>query len=156
MAIAMTLQQYLDNYDIDYEVLSHLPTFTSKGAARAAHIPLDRFVKPVVLEDETGYLMALVPATHQIEIGQLSRQLGRRLGLATEREVAMLFKDCEVGAIPPIGEAYGMDVVMDDTLAECPDVYFEGGDHKEVVHITGADFSKMMHASDHGRFSHPV
>src|SRR5512134_3978048 len=97
--------------------------------------------------------MAVVPATHHVRLGQLSRQLGRHLGLATEQELRNLFSDCELGAIPPVGEAYHMEVIMDDSLATCPDIYFEGGDHIDLIHVRHDDFRKLMRHARHGLFS---
>lgn len=156
MAIAITLQNYLDRAGIDYDVLSHTHTNASIDTAKVSHIPSDQFAKSVILEDDDGYLMAVIPATHHIEIGQLSRQLERRLGLATEQELASLFSDCELGAIPPVGEAYQMDMVIDDALQDCSDIYFEAGDHIEVIHMRGDDFQHLMQHSRHGHFSRHI
>jgi Ala-tRNA(Pro) deacylase len=154
MAIATTLKHYLRSNRINYEVVPHNHTFTSTSTAQAAKIPVEKLAKSVVFEDEDGYLMAVIPATHHIEIGQLSRQLGRQLGLATEQELAKLFTDCELGAIPPIGKEYGIDVILDDSLSDYPDVYFEAGDHRDVIHVKGSDFARMMQGAKHGMFCH--
>lgn len=156
MAIAITLQNYLDRSGIHYDVLPHSHTTSSIGTAKATGIPGDDVAKPVILGDENGYLMAVTPATHHIELGQLSRQLERRLGLATEQELASLFADCDLGAIPPIGEAYHLDVVVDDSLNNCSDVYFEAGDHTELIHVRGQDFQKLMQHARHGHFSRRI
>jgi len=156
MAIAITLQEYLDKSGIQYDVLPHAHTETSIDTAQTTHIPPEQIAKSVILEDEDGYLMAVIPASHHIELGQLSRQLERRLGLATEDELAGLFNDCDLGAIPPIGEAYHMEVVMDDSLEKCPDVYFEAGDHTDLIHVRGPAFLQLMQHAHHGHFTRPI
>jgi Ala-tRNA(Pro) deacylase len=157
MAIAMTLKEYLDRLGVEYEVIPHIHTDTSMRSAQEAHVPGDHLAKSVILEDDGGYLMAVLPATHKLEIGRLQKQLNRhRLGLATEQELSSLFDDCEMGAIPPLGEAYGVDVVVDDSLDEMSDVYFEAGDHTDLVHISGEDFHDLMVDAEHGRFSHHI
>ena len=123
------------------------------NTAEAAKVPGDQLAKSIILEDEDGYLMAVLPATHHVEIGRLSQQLNRKLGLATESEIARLFTDCELGAIPPVGEAYGMEMIMEDSLSTCEDVYFEGGDHTDIVHVHGEDFKRLMRTAMHGQFS---
>lgn len=147
MAISPTLQKYLAEHAIAYELLPHSHTATSLNTATAAHIPETNMAKSVILEDENGYLMAVVPATEHVKIRELNQTLHRNMGLATEMELHDLFEDCEVGAIPPIGPAYGMETVVDDSLMQCNDVYFEAGDHEELVHIKGAAFRKLMQAS---------
>ncbi len=156
MAIAASLQRCLIRNGIRYDVVSHTPTSNSMETAQAAHVPGDRLAKSVVLRDEDGYLMAVLPATHRLELGRLYHQLKRPLGLATERELAPLFKDCEAGAIPPVGSAYGMAVIVDDSLMEQPEVYFEGGDHCEVVKVDSKDFYRLVGGAAHGRFSHHI
>ena len=121
------------------------------NSASAAHVPGTYVAKPVILEDEDGYLMAVIPANQHVKIRELNQTLNRNMGLATEWELQKLFSDCEVGAIPPIGQAYGITTVIDDSLLQCPDVYFEAGDHEELVHIKGSSFRKLMQASQHAQ-----
>lgn len=156
MAIAITLQQYLAKKGVHYELVPHPPTPTSLAAAHAAQVPDDRVAKSVILEDEQGFLMAVVPASHRVELGTLYRTLHRNLGLATEPEVVALFQDCEIGAIPAVGTAYGLPVIVDDSLTERPDIYFEAGDHRELIHMDTRQFKKLLPRVKHGRFSHRV
>ena len=67
-------------------------------------------------------------ASHKVDLGAVHRQLDRALGLATDREPVELFKDCEPGALPPLGLAYGIDTILDQSLVDAPDIYFEAGD----------------------------
>ena len=156
MAIAMTLRDYLDKEHIEYDVIEHAHTHCSSETAQAAHIPGCQLAKSVLLEDESGYLMAVIPSTHRVQIGRLHKQLNRNLGLATERELNMLFDDCETGAIPPLAQAYGIDVIFDDAICMNPHVYFEAGDHAELIHVSCDDFQTLMANAQHGRFSKHV
>lgn len=65
----------------------------------------------------------------------------------------LLFPDCTPGAVPPFGEAYGIDTVFDDSISEQADIYFEGGDHATLAHMAGPTFCKLMAHAKHGRFS---
>jgi Ala-tRNA(Pro) deacylase len=109
----------------------------------------------VLLGDASGYLVAVVPASRRVELQSLERQLGRRLVLASESEVQDVFCDCTEGAIPAIGQAYGLEVVWDDCLAACPDVYFEAGDHTDLVRMSGKEFTFLMGRRPHGAISSP-
>ncbi|HEC20778.1 MAG TPA: YbaK/EbsC family protein [Gammaproteobacteria bacterium] len=153
MAVATTLREYLDRWGVDYEVVPHARTSSSLETAEAAHVPGDKLAKCVVTEDYRGYLMVVVPASHEVEFDRLDDELDRRLELANEEELADIFTDCELGAIPPLGEAYGLDVAVDRSLTECEDVYFEAGDHAELVHLRGEDFRDLMAGAEQGEFS---
>ena len=153
MAIANRLRQYMQERGVKFEVIRHPRSDSSMQSAAAAHIPGDRMAKAVLLEDEQGYLMAVVPATHRLELGALHRELHRQLGLATEREIQELFWDCASGAIPPAGAAYGIETIFDDSLTEMPDVYFEAGDHEELVHVDAEQFRNLMTGTEHARIS---
>lgn len=154
MTISARLKTYLDRGGVEYDVLAHPHTSTSSQSAHAAHIPGVRMAKTVVVHHETGYVLAVVPSTHRVELGTLQDVLDRRLGLATEKEIANLFDDCDVGAIPAVGAAYGLPVVVDDSIAEAPDVYFEGGDHETLVHVSGDAFRTLTKDAQRCRFSH--
>lgn len=153
MAIAATITQYLADHDIEYDVVTHRPTMTSMETAECAHVPGDSVAKSVILEDETGYIMAVIPATHRIKVGRLNKLMHRKLGLATEAELQDLFDDCDPGAIPAFGQAYDIETVWDDSLAGMPEIYFEAGDHEQLVRLSGQQFESLMHAARHGIFS---
>jgi Ala-tRNA(Pro) deacylase len=154
MTIAHRLKRHLDNQGITYDVVAHPHTTNSSFTAQAAHIPGNRVVKTVVVHHEMGYALAVVPSTHRIELGSLQSVMDKRLGLATEREIASIFSDCEVGAVPPIGAAYGLPVLLDECLADEPDLYFEGGDHRSLVHVSDAAFRALTKGAQSARFSH--
>lgn len=155
MGIATTVRDFLDDAGVRYDLVPHDYTPNSRRAAEAAHVPPDQVAKPVILEDEKGYVMAVVPASRRVEIESLQHQLGRQLVLATEPELDDLFTDCRQGAVPAVGQAYGVQVVWDECLAACPDVYFEAGDHTDLVHMTGREFTFLMGRNPHGRISRP-
>lgn len=156
MAIARSVELFLKEHDVDYELVHHPRTVTSMRTAEVAHVPGTQLAKSVLLEDEAGYLMAIIPASHRIDFGKLRFRLRRRVGLAMEREVRALFPDCDPGAIPAIGAPYRVDTIIDDALLTQPDVYFEAGDHEELVHMSGAQFSEVMAGVPHGQFAHHV
>jgi Ala-tRNA(Pro) deacylase len=72
------------------------------------------------------------------------RWLDRPVSMATEEEIATLFPDCEIGAIPPVGAAYGLETVVDDSFDRVSDIYFEAGDHRSLVHISDKEFHNLM------------
>ena len=151
MAISNTLKNYLAQQGIAYDVVPHRRCITTMNAVKSAHLAAEMVAKPVILEDDAGYLMAVVPANHHVKFGKLNKSLGRKMGLATESELQQLFFDCEIGAIPPVGQAFGIDTVVDDSLADCSDIYMEAGDHEEFLHINGSAYRKMMHSAQHAR-----
>lgn len=156
MTISATLTQYLQTQDVPYDVLHHPHTSTSMESAQAAHIPGDQVAKTVLLEDNDGFVMAVLPATHRIDLGELHRQFHRRFGLATEADISALFSDCEVGAVPPIGKAYGLETIVDDSLAEQSEIYFDAGDHEQLIHMTAETFDSLMADAEYARFSYHV
>jgi Ala-tRNA(Pro) deacylase len=155
MTIASRLKNYIDSKGISYDTVAHHRTATSRQSAIAAHVPGRSMVKSELVHHEMGYALAVVPSTHRIELGTLQDVMDKRIGLASEEEVVSLFSDCDVGAVPPIGEAYDVPVILDESLGDAADVYFEGGDHKTLVHVTGRDFRDLTSGARRARFSHP-
>jgi len=144
MNIAPTLINQLAQRGISYDTISHPYTHSSLDTAYTACVPADQVVKPVILEDENGYVMALIPADQYVKINELNKVLKRNMGLATENELSNLFTDCDEGAIPPVGGAYGIDVVVDNNFNFCSDVYIEAGNHTELLHLRDYSFNKLM------------
>lgn len=153
MSIAHTLENYMVQQGIGYDLMMHAHTHSSMETAEAAQVPGDELAKAVILEDEEGYVMAVVPATHNIKLGRLRKQLKRELRLSMERDFSGMFNDCEVGAIPPVGMVYGIPTIVDDALAEKHDIYFEAGDHEGLIHLHGSEFQSLFATAQHGRFS---
>jgi Ala-tRNA(Pro) deacylase len=153
MAIAPTIEKYLAKENIEYDVISHDPTGSSMDTAEVCHVPGDRLAKGVVVRNGGGYILAVVPATHHIQLAELKRQLGFDVDLATEHEIEQLFRDCALGAIPPVGECYGLDMIVDESFQGQPDVYLEGGDHATLIHMNHAQFARLTTRARHGRFS---
>lgn len=154
MAIATSLREFLDTHHLAHDTVHHRHAESSQRAASAAGQPGDKVAKSVLLRDEEGYLLAVLPATHRVHLGRLHHSLNRNLGLATETETAQLFSDCQVGAIPPTGLLYDIDTVVDDSLLEQSDVYFEAGDHQQLIHMNRRDFGRLLGDAIHTRFSY--
>jgi Ala-tRNA(Pro) deacylase len=154
MGVATTLQDYLESRGIAYEVVEHPHTDSAMRAAEAAHVPGDQVAKPVLLGDDHSYLLAVIPATHRLELDRLNQMMARSLEMLPEDEIEATFTDCERGAIPAIGEAYGVDVVIDPSLMHQADVYFESGDHEHLIHLHGDVFRGLMEHAPRAQVSH--
>jgi len=139
--------------ELVYDVVAHEPTTSAMRTAEACRVSGDRVAKAVVLRDEYGYVLAILPASHHIRLDDLRVQLGLDVNLAAEYEIEELFDDCVPGAIPPVGECYGLDTVVDDSIEEQPEVYLEGGDHETLVHMSHAQFASLTATARHGSFS---
>ena len=144
MAIAITLKEFLETQGVDYDLVQHSYSFNAMHAAEKAHVSGEKVAKGVLLHDEYGYLMAVIPATHKLLLGKLCKQYSRSFALADEEDLPKLFKDCALGAVPPVGKAYGVQTILDDALNFMPDVYFEAGDHADLVHMDSTAFRQMM------------
>jgi Ala-tRNA(Pro) deacylase len=153
MGIAITLQQFLDARNVLYEVLEHKRTGCSARTADVSHVPSECVAKGVVLKHSEGYILAIVPASRQVQLQEVGRRLDRPVALASEEEASALFPDCEHGAVPPVAAAYQLAAVVDADLERQADIYFEGGDHRALVHMTGEQFRHLMEKVPHGQFS---
>jgi Ala-tRNA(Pro) deacylase len=153
MGIAIALAQYLLDRDVAYELVPHPHTGTALASATASGLPADSVVKGVVLKGSDGFMLALLPALHRIRFDELRQVLGMSVDIAGEEQIDTLFPDCEPGSVPALGAAYGLGVVVDDSPARQQDVYFEGGDHAHLVHISGTSFRKLMEGARHARFT---
>ena len=150
MPISKTVEWYLNARGASYETLQHPHSQSSEETADAAFIWEDQLAKTVLLEDERGYLLAILPAAYRVDLRKLEQQLHRKLELAKEDELSDLFPDCELGALPPLGRAYGIPSVYDDRLRKISSVYFEAGDHRDLIYMGGREFIDLLDGSPHG------
>jgi Ala-tRNA(Pro) deacylase len=154
MAIAEKLDAYLRARDAAYDLVAHPLTGSSMATAEVAHVPGDRLAKAVIVRDKQHYVMIVLPSDHHLELDSIGEHLEAMIGMASEGELAELFPDCALGAIPPFGGAYGLKTLWDSALASQPEIYFEAGDHQLLVRVTGEQFRRLMGDAVEGRFSH--
>ncbi len=158
MAVAKTVEEHLQTYQIEYDLITHSHTGSSMETAESAHVPGDSLAKGIVLTDGDTYLMVVIPSDYHVELDRLSLQLKRDLYLADEDSLLKLFPDCEQGAVPPLGQAYNVTTVWDpgSSLGSVDEVFFEAGDHMELVCVSGESFHELMAPVERMKFSHHV
>jgi Ala-tRNA(Pro) deacylase len=159
MAVAKTLQNYLKLHKIHYQLVAHPHTGSSMESAQQAHISGDALAKGILVSTaKDGYRLVVVPSDFHIELEALERIIEQPLEMATEAELGKRFPDCEVGAVPPLGDAYGITTLWDPStsLGSLEWVYFESGDHEHLIEVSGKQFHELMAAAERGHFSHHI
>ncbi len=153
MSISPRLRSYLDRRGLQFDEVPHERAMYAAQAAKAAHVAREQVAKAVLVQSGDRYMLAVVPASRQVRFDRLQSWLGQPVRLAEESESEDLFADCDLGAIPPVGGAYDLETVMDDSLLDAEEVYFEGGDHRTFVHMNAKDWRKLMKDTAHSAFS---
>jgi Ala-tRNA(Pro) deacylase len=154
MGIAITVRDYLEELDVIYDIVEHPVSMTSTGIARQAHLPANCLAKGVLLNDENGVLsLAVIPSDRVVELERVGEALGHKVELASEIDIANRFDDCDTGAVPPIGNAYGLRVLLDERLMKEDEVYLESGDHHGLLHVKRDEFRRLMGGAKNGAFS---
>jgi Ala-tRNA(Pro) deacylase len=150
MSIARTVDYALALTRVDFEILRHHHTSTTLAAARSAHVDPRSLAKAVVLKDQIGPLLAVVPASERLDVERLQAALRRpQLDFLPEDQLDALFYDCDKGAIPPLGPDYRVPTVVDLRLRNVDDVYFEAGDHEDLVHVDQTSFRRLMRGAEY-------
>ncbi len=153
MSLSPSVAQYLENSHAEYSISEHAQSFTALHTAHAAHVAPFQLAKAVVVTNGHDYKMCVIPAAHRLILNWLNSDYKGNYHLASEAELDELFPDCANGAVPALGQAYNMDVVWDNSLRYTPDIYFEAGDHRHLIHINHNNFIQLMGLSDHATIS---
>ncbi|MEJ2534925.1 MAG: YbaK/EbsC family protein [Gammaproteobacteria bacterium] len=153
MAIATTLKNYLDNQQVRYDTVRHAQSATALESAHAADVPDHQVAKAVVLADDQGYVVGVLPSNRQIDLHRVKNALGRDLDLVPEDSLGGIFGDCALGAVPALADAYGVAGIWDEHFENVSDVYLEAGDHENLVHLAGDDFRRLMAGAPHSRIA---
>lgn len=153
MAMSLTLEEFLNQRNASYDLIPHPHTGSSMKTAEEAHVPGMRLAKAVVVRDDGHYVMVVVPSAEHVDMALLRQQFGHTVEMASEAELADLFPDCDVGAVPPIGPAWGLDTLVDESLLAEAEVFFEAGDHEAVIRVSGDQFEQLLEEAERGYFA---
>ena len=138
------LKYFLDSHNVKYSIISHSTAYTAQEIAELAHIPGMELAKTVVVWIDEDLALAVLPASHQIDLYLLKEAAGARtVAIATEAEFKDRFPDCEVGAMPPFGNLFGMKVFAEKILARDKEIAFNAGSHHELVRLSYDEFERL-------------
>lgn len=142
----MRLDEFLTEKHVPFTRLPHCPAYTANRVAQALHVKGKEMAKTVLLRTGHGHLLAVLPATHRVDLERLREDLREdQVGLAGETEMDLLFPDCERGAMPPFGSLYHIPTVVDESLAMDDEIVFEGQSRHEAIRMRYRDFAAVEH-----------
>lgn len=139
------LKEYLDRHQIRYVTISHSPAYTAQEIAASAHIPGHELAKTVMIKLDDEMAMAVLPASCHVDLDHLRAASGAHfVELAGEDDFEQRFPECELGAMPPFGNLYGMEVFVAEDLADNEAITFNAGSHTELIRMMYADFENLV------------
>jgi Ala-tRNA(Pro) deacylase len=145
MPLPERLRIYLETHRAEFTLTSHPQAYTAREVAAAEHLPPKEVAKTVVVFGDGEYHMVVIPATKLVDFHEIRPVLGfTSARLATEKELGELFPDCELGAMPPLGPLYGLAVYLDASIAGQETIAFNGGTHRDVIHMNTAEFQRLV------------
>ena len=139
------LKDFLDSHNIKYVTMSHSPAYTAQQIAASAHIPGKELAKTVMVKIDGKMAMAVLPASYRVDFDLLKETVGASsVELAGEQEFKDMFPECDVGAMPPFGNLYGMEVFVAEKLSEGEEIVFNAGSHTELIRLAYKDFERLV------------
>jgi Ala-tRNA(Pro) deacylase len=145
MPLLEKLRVFLDRSGAEYTHTVHSLAYTAREVASAEHLPAREVAKTVVIHGDAGYHMLVLPANRLVDFQEVRDVLGfTHARMVPETELSRLFPDCELGAMPPFGNLYGMPVHLDSGLAAEETITFNAGTHRDVVHMRTSEFRKLV------------
>jgi len=139
------LKKYLDDNNVPYVTISHSQAFTAQQVAASAHIKGREMAKTVIIKINEKLAMAVLPATFHVDFHLLKEVTGNEnVVLAHESEFKELFEDCELGAMPPFGNLYNMEVYVAQSLTQDVEIAFNAGSHSELIRMGYSDFERLV------------
>ncbi len=139
------LKAFLEEANVRYLTIIHSNAYTSQEVAASAHVSGKEFAKTVMIKINGEMAMAVLPASFHIDFESLREIFGTKdVSLATESEFKNRFSDCELGAMPPFGNLYGMEVYVAESLANNREIAFNAGSHTELIRLSYADYERLV------------
>lgn len=150
MPIPSNICRFLDSHGVAYQLCSHSRSYTAQGTAQAQHLSGKQLAKVViVVADNNRLVMTVVPANCRVDLEKIGRLLNTTwIRLATEEEFKDVFPECELGAMPPLGNIYHLDVWIDEIFRNHPTISFNAGTHAETIQMSFADFERLVHPKE--------
>lgn len=145
MAKTADLLKYLNDTGVRYQLLSHVPVFKAHDVAMVTHVPDNALAKTLLVKAGQMFWMAVLRADQKVDEHLLKRALEvHHVHLASEEDLDMLFPDCEIGAMPPFGNLYGIPVIVDKTLAEDDEIVFNACTHTESIKMKFEEYERLV------------
>ena len=139
------IRKFLDKHNIKYTIIKHSSTYTAQEIAASAHISGKELAKTVMIKFDGKMAMAVLPASYKISFDDLKEVLGvEKVRLAYEQEFMDKFPDCEVGAMPPFGNLYGLEVYVAESLADDEEIVFNACSHTELIRMRYKNFEELV------------
>lgn len=150
MSIAASVKYFLSRLGVDYQVLIHPRVGTPLQTALAARIKPEQLAYAVLLKDKNKYLIAVLPSSNILDLNVLNFHLNKKYIPATLSEEKRIFKDCTLGMVPPVAEAYGIDAIIDKALDDEPSLYLPTGNNSTLICVSNDDFHSIQVNAMHG------
>ena len=145
MTISKRLKDYLEKNQVSYQAGYHQEVYTAQEIAAVQRVPGKEMAKVVMVKADGKMVMLVLPASYQVDMKKLKAALQcKKVGMAKEKEFEELFPDCEIGAMPPFGNLYNLDVLVDKVLTEDASIVFQAGSHVETLRIKYSDYVRLV------------
>ena len=155
MSVSASVHEHLNRTGVFYDLLPHPHSHCSLESARLAHIPADQVAKGVLTHDGDNYLLCVIPSNYRLSTSWLNTAMNGNFKLVSEHRLGEFFDDCEIGAIPALGQVYGLHVIWDEALGDRENLYIESGDHENLIHLSKGGFMELMGGQEHMTISFP-
>lgn len=145
MKVTKKLKEYLNKNKIDYTIYYHNPTIKTRELAKNLDILEKEFVKAIIVQTEDGFVMTVVPYGQKVDLGLFKNASSKaKVKIANLEQVKTLFPDCEMGAIPPLGNLYKLPVYASQALKKCHEIVFHAGTYTDTIKMSYEDFRKLV------------
>ena len=143
--VRQQLKEYLDKHNVRYITIQHSPAYTAQGVAHSAHISGRNLAKTVMIFVDGELAMAVLPAMYKVNTEALKLAIGADVvEIAKESDFESTFPKCELGAMPPFGNLWNLDVYVAEKLAEDELIAFNAGTHTELIQMSYVDFEWLV------------
>jgi Ala-tRNA(Pro) deacylase len=143
--LAAKLKEFLSSRGVPYELISHSTTYTAQKTAENLHLRGEELAKSVIVKMDGAFALAVLPTSRHADLSALQSATGARaIRLASEIEFKDRFPDCEIGAIPPFGNLYGLPVFVEEELSKSEGITFNAGSHTELIRMSYQNFQQLV------------
>lgn len=134
-----------------FETFTHEPVRTSQQASKTRPgYSLQQGAKAIIVrvkisKKDKKFVMLVLPADLRFDNKKVKDYYqSKDVRFATEQEVLDLTDGVQIGAVPPFGNLFNLEVVVDPKLLENEKIVFNAGDRRFSIAMKSEDYIKLV------------
>ena len=153
MSVSSRIQKYLEDNQVNYEIIDHEPCNDSIKISQVLDISSSEILRCALLQGTQTKYMAVLPADHLLDFEVLRNLKKEDLKALGTNSGESVIPDCQQGCEPAIPEPMGFVGLVEEEVFHLPAVYVRTGDDHQLLKLPAESIARVFESSERLSFS---